>query len=231
MRYKGGKSKVAGHFVGLIDEALAENGGRYVEPFVGGMNVAWRLENLVSARMSDADEDLIILYNAMLSGFIPPNTVTKEEYCALRAAKAKGPMSSFLSFGCAYGGQKWAGYARGGGRNHVDENARFLAKKFAGDVSPYEFAHDDYQSIPQQDLSSVYYCDPPYRGTSGYGAAIDHDEFYEWCEGLVRLGHTVFVSEFSAPDKWEVAWSKDRKMKVGPKSVSTVTEKLYKVRA
>ena len=58
----------------------------------------------------------------------------------------------------------------------------------------------DYQDVPIPD-GAVVYCDPPYKGTSGYGndkkQTFDHERFYEWC--LTR-DFPVFVSEYQMPD-------------------------------
>lgn len=53
----------------------------------------------------------------------------------------------------------------------------------------------------------VVYCDPPYRGTTGYKTGtFDHDAFDTWAEEQVTKGAQVFVSEFNAPPHWEVVW-------------------------
>ena len=44
---------------------------------------------------------------------------------------------------------------------------------------------------------SVIYCDPPYINTSGYGCEFDHNEFYDWLEGLEV---PVFISEYWMPE-------------------------------
>lgn len=41
--------------------------------------------------------------------------------------------------------------------------------------------------------NSVIYCDPPYKGTGGYGMFFDHEAFYDWCEKQTSL---VLISEY-----------------------------------
>jgi site-specific DNA-adenine methylase len=55
---------------------------------------------------------------------------------------------------------------------------------------------------------SVVYCDPPYIGTTKYKDSINYDEFWAWCDGLVEVGHRVFVSEYNAPKDWQCIWSR-----------------------
>lgn len=55
---------------------------------------------------------------------------------------------------------------------------------------------------------STVYCDPPYASTTGYKGSFDHDEFWGWCEMQAINGCRVFVSEYTAPDNFEVVWQK-----------------------
>ena len=83
MQYMGGKSRIAKK----IREHLVSHGAtRYVEPFVGGgavlTTVARDFQFILAA---DAHADLIGMYQAIQDGtFTPPETVTEEEYRALR---------------------------------------------------------------------------------------------------------------------------------------------------
>ena len=50
--------------------------------------------------------------------------------------------------------------------------------------------------IPEK---SLIYCDPPYRGTTGYKMGFDSGAFWQWCRDKAAEGHTVLISEYSAP--------------------------------
>lgn len=65
----------------------------------------------------------------------------------------------------------------------------------------------DYRSfvIPEK---SLIYCDPPYKGTTQYNDKFDHHAFYEWCGEKVYEGHTLFLSEYSAPSDFECVFEK-----------------------
>lgn len=62
----------------------------------------------------------------------------------------------------------------------------------------------------------VIYCDPPYKGTTGYLereknkklgikgkmrdiTSFNHDEFYDWCIEKAKQGYKVFISEYKMP--------------------------------
>jgi DNA adenine methylase len=52
---------------------------------------------------------------------------------------------------------------------------------------------------------AIIYCDPPYRGGSGYhnSRVFDHDSFHLWCSVMAAKGHPVYVSEYNAPEWME----------------------------
>lgn len=59
--------------------------------------------------------------------------------------------------------------------------------------------------IPQR---SIIYCDPLYEGTTKYKSEFDHDTFWKWCRDMTGVGHSVFISEYNAPDDFECVWEK-----------------------
>ena len=83
MQYMGGKSRIAKK----IREHLQSHGAtRYVEPFVGGgavlTTVARDFQFILAPTLT---RDLIGMYQAIQDGsFTPPETVTEEEYRALK---------------------------------------------------------------------------------------------------------------------------------------------------
>ena len=85
----------------------------------------------------------------------------------------------------------------------------------------------DYQDVPIPD-SAVVYCDPPYKGTDGYGIsekqAFDHERFYEWC--LTR-DFPVFVSEYRMPDGFTEIASTTRADSMCATATVKRTEKLF----
>jgi site-specific DNA-adenine methylase len=52
-----------------------------------------------------------------------------------------------------------------------------------------------YADVPIPN-NAVVYCDPPYRGTQGYGGSFDFEKFDNW---LRTASQPIFVSEYSMP--------------------------------
>lgn len=44
--------------------------------------------------------------------------------------------------------------------------------------------------------------------------------FWQWCRDMVSKGHTVFVSEYNAPDDFECVWSKQVASVLGKKGAN-----------
>ena len=71
----------------------------------------------------------------------------------------------------------------------------------------------DYRELVFED-DCVIYCDPPYKGTTGYDGSshvtnsFDHDAFYDWCE---QQTHPIFISEYAMPEDRFVRIAKIRK--------------------
>lgn len=218
MRYVGGKSKIAQH---LAAEMLAASEGRvvYWEPFVGGGSMLPHMAPFFRQTVaSDISDDLILMWQALQRGWMPPEVVTVEEYNELRTAPPSA-LRGLVGFGGSFGGKWFGGYARGGfdskgnPRNHQWESARAAMRiRDAIASSPVTFERRHYQTIQPQ-WGDVVYCDPPYAETQGYGAAGEFDSaaFWETAERWSELGATVFVSEYSAPEGWESVWSANKR--------------------
>ena len=75
-----------------------------------------------------------------------------------------------------------------------------------GDAPNYQrttFECVDYNDVHLPAMSVVY-CDPPYRNTKGYnGETFDSEAFWEWARRTSLQGHSVIVSEISAPADFE----------------------------
>lgn len=205
MRYMGGKSRVAKGIAATMLEATS-NRSVYVEPFLGGGSVAVQMvPHFGQSYLSDAHHDLIILWQALQLGWEPPDSVSEEFYRQLRDA---GPSAirGFVGYACSFGGKWFGGYARGVGRNYAGESRNLLLRKIPA-LTGARITHTDYRNVEIPD-GAVVYLDPPYAGTTGYGAvgAFDTVMFWKWAETLSARA-SVFVSEYHAPDGWESAWS------------------------
>lgn len=196
MRYLGGKSKIRKQLAAFL-EALRKPEQQYVEPFVGG---GWVLQEISNPRQAgDGNAALVALYQAVQDGWEPPDFVSEETYAAYQAERPSGdPMTAFCDFGCSFGGKWFGGYARGSGRNFAAECRRNVLKQKPM-LEGVAFHHRLFHEWAPTD--SLVYCDPPYAGTTAYGAfeGFDHTLFWETLRGWAAAGNTVVVSEYQAP--------------------------------
>jgi DNA adenine methylase len=61
----------------------------------------------------------------------------------------------------------------------------------------------------------------------GYGSSFDSDKFWEWCREKAREGHTLYISEYNAPDDFSCIWQKDINSSLSSVKSKKVTEKLF----
>lgn len=230
MQYLGGKSRIASKIAKVIGPKLTSR--PWWDPFCGGLSISVALSAYGPGVASDIHPSLIALYRAVWGGWVPPSLVSLEEYQAARKLPDKDPMKAFCGFGCSFGGKWFGGYARkhGARRNYSQASAssRVLQQdiKILKEREIYLTHLDFFKIPPQPDL--VLYCDPPYRGTTSYGQAFDHDAFLtrilEWAKVT-----DVFVSEYNFPG--HIIWESPHELRVrgGATKLSDQikTEKLF----
>lgn len=146
----------------------------------------------------------------MQAGYELPETITEEQYQAIRADKDADPvLAGFAGFGCSFGGKWFGGYARDnkGGANYAAQSKRSLLKKMST-LGGAEFICGDYRKVPIPP-GAVVYADPPYADTTGYnGEKFDSKEFWQAMRLLADTGHTVYISEQTAPPDFICVWEK-----------------------
>ena len=198
MQYFGGKHRIAE----AIAKAMEPVGSHYVEPFVGGASVLCRV-SAPTRFASDSNEALIAMWRALQDGWEPPCCVSEDEYAAAKELSDADPLKAFIGIGCSFAGKWFGGYARGAtGRNYASGARNGLLKKIAA-LENVHFFPCDYTEADYRPNCTVY-CDPPYSGTTQYGAveAFDWTKFWETMNFLAERGMRVFVSEYAAPRDW-----------------------------
>lgn len=218
MRYVGGKTRIAA-WVEQHVSSLANGHTTYLEPFVGSGATFVRLApRFQSAIASDEHADLILMWQALASGWDPPEHVSKDEYVALRTAKPSA-LRGFVGFGASFSGKWFGGYVD----TAWDEHWQRFTKPYLGAArtsvlkmrSVFErasvFRADYREHCPGH--HTLVYCDPPYEGTLGYGGTskFDSGEFWEVARRWSSLGATVIVSESRAPVGWRALAERTRK--------------------
>lgn len=232
MQYLGGKGKIAKQIAQVLKN-LREPGQPYLEPFLGGASVFVEMEdcpgNSGPRIGSDIHQPLITMWNAVLSGWVPPDSLSEDEYRTLKENRnPENPLTAFAGFGCSFAGKYFGGYARG----HVSASgtAKSVVRKAARMTHSVLFCNDYRDWYGAEDC--LIYCDPPYATTTGYAGTdkFDHQEFWYWVRQMSKH-NTVLVSEYTAPEDFTPVWSDTptqglRKGQNGDKVV-TRPEKLF----
>ena len=196
MHYLGGKHKIGPQIAGYIN-SLPDL--PYLEPFVGA---GWVLQYIRKTDMlaSDYHPDLILMWQALQQGWIPPNDIVEDEYNALKYA-APSALRSVAGFGCSYGGKWFGGYARGTNRNYALEAKCSLIDKICRMSPNVIFRWCDYADHAPNDC--IIYCDPPYEGTTKFHQSFSHKRFWnimrKWSQNNI-----VLISEYQAPDDFKM---------------------------
>ena len=242
MKFMGSKSSIAKHILPII---LKKRGvdQYYVETMVGGGNSIDKVDgNCIGA---DNNKYLIAMWNELQKGWTPPEFITREFYSECRnkynndsAELSEYHIVGYVGFNGSYGGRFYdGGYAgitttkQGKERNYPLEAYKNVTKQVEK-IKDKKFVLSCYKDldIPPK---SIIYCDPPYYGTKEYKSAKDfsHDEFWQWCRNMSTQGHTVFISEYNAPDDFVCVWEKEIKSSMRANSVikgsKTAIEKLF----
>lgn len=213
MRYQGGKSKIGKTIAPLLIKALHAGTGYYAEPFLGAAGVARHVApHALGMFLSDASEDLMLMWRALANGWAPPTAVSEERYAELRHAEPS-PERAHAGYAASFGGKWFGGYGRG----HMSRDlASGALQQISADLSRCAlviYQHASYEHTNVHTGETVY-CDPPYEGTLGYArvGAFDSGKFWDTMQAWDDRHAFVFVSEFTAPEGWVPVWAKVQNM-------------------
>ena len=222
MIYMGSKNRIAKHILPIM---LKERGDRtWVEPFVGGGNLIDKVEGF----RIGADLNPYVIEALKLIRDNPeslPDHVSEEMYQELKSKKELNGVTGWVAFSCSFGAKWFGGYARGEGRNYCAE-AKRNALAQSPNLKDCLFINSSYQllDIPK---NSIIYCDPPYEGATKYKDGFNHSEFWEWVRTKSLEGHSVFVSEYDAPDDFICVWQKTLTTGLSTSESIKAVEKLF----
>jgi DNA adenine methylase len=217
MRYLGGKRRIAEAIAPIICSA-----GEIVwEPFCGGLGATVAISKRLPVVATDVHESLIALHSRGLAGVESlPDVVSEEGY---RAAKTlpECALKAFIGFGCSFGAKYFGGYARSNNlkrsapKGYAAQAKMSFARTHSA-LGAVSFDCVDFLRVEPFDAPGlVIYCDPPYRGRTGYRDRFEHTRFYARLSGWSAVGVPCFVSEYLAPPIEHVeVWAKE--VKVSP---------------
>jgi len=247
MRYMGSKKRIAKYILPIILKDRKPNQW-YVEPFCGGCNTLGLVEgNTIGADVHDA---LIAFLKAAQAGWVPDIYVNEDSYKRIQASGSllhKGYAGFLFSFGAKFNGtyrrhndlrvsKKYekgkepqgvtlkSNYAVMDYNNKINKT---VTEKLGNAIKHVKLFHASYDTL-KIPPASIIYCDPPYRGTTGYGNTFNHNLFYDWCRLQKAKGHTVFVSEYAMPKDFKCVWEGIINQSIGHKQKDARTiEKLF----
>ena len=227
MKYMGSKRRIAKEILAIILKDR-EPKQYYIEPFCGGCNM---IELVAGNRIAnDYNEYVADMWSALVNkGWQPPNEITEEQYNDIKENKNKYPneLVGFTGISVTFGSTWFGTYARNKrGTNYAMEGRKNLIsqiERLRGTI----FLSSSYLDVALP-KNSIIYCDPPYKGVAGYKDKFNHTIFWEWCREKSKEGHTVYVSEYNAPDDFECVWQSELKTNMNAKFEIKAVEKLFK---
>lgn len=235
MKYMGSKASVSKELIPIIIKDRKEN-QFYVEPFVGGANMIDKVDG--NRLGSDFNKYLISLLKELQNGWIP-TYIEKDKYNDIRANKDnyEDYIVGWAGICCSYCGKWFSGFAgetktRNGVRNYQTE-ALFNVLKQLPKLTDVEFVYSDYLDLVIPN-NSIIYLDPPYKGVTKYPPDFNHDVFWEYARIISNEGHSVYISEYEAPEDFECIWQRKYQSslssngEVGGSKISV--EKLFKLK-
>lgn len=203
MRFMGSKRRIAEELSIILHKHMQY---RYIEPFVGGCNM---MEHIKCTHRygSDVNPALIAMWQGLQKGWVPPSTLSEEEYIAIKTFPGmyNPALVGFVGFGCSFGGKWFGGFARTKDRDHAAESKMTVLRQrdILYDVT---FSCKPYSVINA--TNALIYCDPPYQDTTKYNLNyFDYNRFWNWCREQSKH-NIVLVSSYSAPNDFESIWCK-----------------------
>jgi len=224
MVYMGGKGALAKYILPVV---LADRKPDqwYVEPFVGGFNM---MDKVTGLRLgNDLNKYVIAIFLELLKGWEPPENVTEDQYNAVKANRDKYPdhIVGLFGFFTTYAGKWFGGFARSESRNYYKEGVRNIKRQLPA-LKGVVIRNETYQNL-KLPPKAIIYCDPPYANTTAYRGGFDSVRFWDWARLKVTEGHSVFVSEYSAPDDFCCVWERATKVTLQRHGSKERTERLF----
>lgn len=233
MKYMGSKNRIAKEMLPIILKDRTPEQW-YVEPFVGGANIIDKISgNRIGA---DKNKYIIAMWKGLQIDKKRPYSISKELYSKVRTEYNNNTNVEFDDFMIGWVG--WMGSFNGrffdggysgkaSGRNYVDEQIRNTEKQIKN-IQEILFVADDYQNI-EIPKKSIIYCDIPYQDTKQYATSKDfnYPKFWQWCRDMTTFGHSVFVSEYNAPNDFVTVWEKEVTNSMNTTKTYKPTEKLF----
>jgi hypothetical protein len=168
------------------------------------------------------NENVVMMWQALLKGWKPPTRVSEEEYAQLREETKPSALRGFVGTTCAFGGGFFNTYARDKKdktKNFAAQGARQFARRILG-LKGAVFTCQDYRTAMDSVDADVIYLDPPYENTSVYVGVEPFDSKMFWDEVRKRSDgkRRILVSEYQAPKDFTTVFTTYSRMGLSTKA-------------
>jgi DNA adenine methylase len=242
--YHGGKQRIGQKLAQVIyDESMdisEEEGFQikgYCEPFSGMLGVFQHIPELfkdhkpeLEYNAGDKNQSVIMMWKAVQKGWKPPSKlVSKEQFMQLKYDGKSSAEKGFIGHFYGYMGKYFQPFDDRHTSTSIERSTTKISN-IAKSLKNVSFTSGNYTRYSKLE-NYIIYCDPPYSKQAHYYTEsgehvtpFDHEEFWEWCREMSK-NNLVFVSEYKAPDDFDLVWSTKSKT-----TRRSMTEKLYVIK-
>lgn len=212
MAYQGGKQKIGKRIYSTLlelEKRYTDIQLDYLEPFMGfcGVLKHFSSNSNRTCYATDANPDIVEMWRAILNGWQPSGSFTREDYYRLKNSQPS-PERTLYGHTCAYGGNFFRGYLSN--RDYASSAGRSI-NKIKDQIQNVNIL--DACSYEQHEPNNMLvYCDPPYLNNkicNTYFSNFDHDTFWSTMR-VWSKNNLVVVSEYTAPDDFDCVWEMNR---------------------
>ena len=239
MKYMGSKARFVKEILPIILKDRKENQW-FVDLFCVGCSIAQEVDGKVIA--NDKNKYLIAMFKGLQENRNRPTEITKDLYNVARdvyngkekvfnhTMEMDDFMVGWIGWMGSYNGRFFDGGYSGhnvNGRDYISEQIRNTEKQI-DKIKHIKFFSRDYSMFDFKE-PCIIYCDIPYENTKQYSTSkgFNHNDFWEWCRGMTKDGHKVFISEYNAPSDFTCIWSKETTNSMNTTKTYKPTEKLF----
>jgi DNA adenine methylase len=214
----GSKNRIANEIIPIMIKYRKEN-QLFVDMFCGGCNLIQHIKGRKIA--NDNNKFIIAMWRGLQQNKERPKTISKELYLKAKNEYKNGTNIEFDDFLIGWIG--WMGSYKGrffdggySGHNVGKTNRDYISEQIRNTESQIhalldvQFFSSDYSELNLNE-SCLIYCDIPYNNTTQYSTSknFNHEIFFNWCRDMSNKGHTIFVSEYDAPEDFKCIWEKE----------------------
>lgn len=229
----GSKNRIAKEIIPIILKNRKPNQW-FIDLFCGGCNLIDKIDGKRIA--NDKNKYLIAMWKGLQKGRKLTLDIPKELFSEARTEYNNRTNIKFddfeigwIGFMGGFNGRFYGGGYSGihGTRNYVQEQIRNTLKQ-VDKIKDIKFYNRDYSEFNFKE-PVIIYCDIPYFATKEYDTKdkFNYEKFWNWVRKTSKLGHEIYISEYTAPEDMKCIWSKEVKVSIRPDKTLNQTERLF----